>query len=119
MSLGLDDEPQGDGWERWAYGVLAPLPFLYFGALWIITRHAVLSGRRGETVLVLDGTAAVVAGLSPLCLALLLHFHYFWGLSKTRALRQWYVAGKAVSLLGLTAGLSYLTWRLLAGFFAP
>ncbi len=116
MALDLDREPEGDRWEKWIGGVIAPLPLAAWGLYWIITRHAVLRGRGGPTVL--EGGGAVAAGLTVLFLALCLHFHYFWGLNESATMRRFHPYGKALALLGLILSLSYTTWSLLRLFIA-
>jgi hypothetical protein len=110
MSLGLDYRPQGDPWDMWLYGVIAPLPVAGMAFLWIISRHAVIQGKGNTTVL--HGTDAVALGVTALCFALLLHFHYFWGLSEHPTLQRYHMVGKAFSFLGLIIGLVYLIWCL-------
>lgn len=87
MSYGLRDEPQGDEGERWFYGAVLPLPIAGLGFLWVVTRRADLHDPKSG--IVLHGSDAVALGVTALCLALSLHFHFFWGLSQSPTLRRY------------------------------
>lgn len=105
--LGLENEPDNGGWERWAYGMVAPLPLVWIALLWIISRRANL---HDKVQTVLHGTDAAALGLTVLFLAFALHFHFFWRLSEAPKLRQYSFVGTAVSALGLALGMLYMIW---------
>ncbi len=111
--LGLENEPDNGGWERWAYGVIAPLPIAGLALLWMISRRADL---HDKVKTVLHGTDAVALGLTALFLAFALHFYFFWRLSENPKLRQCYFVGTALSALGLIIGMLYMIWCFLRLF---
>lgn len=111
----LNNEPRGGETTKWAGGVLAPLPFAGYGLLCMINRIGTVPGRRGDAT-VLSGIDAVVLGVALLCFAALLHFHFFWGLSKNEKLRDHYEYGEFIALVILVPSLAWVTWCLLRGF---
>jgi vacuolar-type H+-ATPase subunit I/STV1 len=108
MANWFGDVPEGDKWEMWMYGVIAPLPIIGLALLWIVSRHADLSDHR--STIILQGTDAVVLGLTALCLALALHFHYYWRLSENPKLNGNSSIGTSLSLVGAMIGLLSTTW---------
>ena len=113
MANWFGDTPAGDKWEMWLYGIVAPLPITGLALLWIISRHADLHDKNRT---VLRGMDAVALGLTTLCLALALHFYFYWRLSENPRLSQNYAVGTAISLAGAMIGLLYVTWCFLRLF---
>ena len=107
MGNWLGDTPEGDRWEIRLYGVIAPLSIVGLALLWIVSRHADLHDRNKTG---LRGMDAVASGLTALCLALALHFHFYWRLSESPRLSQSCLVGTTFSLAGAVIGLLYMTW---------
>jgi hypothetical protein len=67
-------------------------------------------GRFGRRGIELDGSEAIAIGITWICLALFMHFHYFWP-----TLKRLYIftgLGKIAAAFGFIASLGYLFWSL-------
>jgi len=59
----------------------------------------------------LDGSEAIAMGITWMCLALFIHFHYFWP-----TLKRLYIftdLGKTISAFGFVASLGYVFWSIM------
>ncbi len=98
---GFDDEPLDDAWNKWGLGVVVPSLLALFGVSRMILRVAVLYGPR-RTSLTLTGWDAIAFGAGWVGVAIFLHAHYHWNLS--RSLRAYADLGKIFGIiLGMLA----------------
>ena len=81
---GFDDEPLDDAWNKWGLGVVVPSLIALFGVSRMILRVAVLYGPR-RTSLTLTGWDAIAFGASLIGVAIFMHAHYHWNLSRSLA----------------------------------
>ena len=114
----LSGTPEPTIWTKYFGGLIVPAVMLSYGIRSCILQHSVLlSGRRfggRRSVLELDGSEAIAFGITWICLALFIHFHYFWP-----PLKRLYVftdLGKIVSAFGVVASLGYLFWSIMKGW---
>ena len=97
-------------WSTWFGGIIVPAVIAWLGATYIGNQEAVLHGR-GGSIADLRGQQAILYGVTWLCAAAFLHFHYFWSTLK----HLWIFAelGKILALLGFVASLGYVVWSIL------
>ena len=73
------------------------------------------TGRWGGTV-TLYGNDVVLLGILFICVGLYIHFHYFWG--NTKSLEEYDHAGKVLSLLACCIVIFWLLFRYVSVYFA-
>jgi hypothetical protein len=104
--------PEPTIWTKWFGGLIVPAVTLAYGINCCIVKKALFIGTAGfgRHGMKLDGSEAVAMGITWICLALFIHFHYFWP-----TLKRLYIfteLGKIVSALGLIASLGYVFWSI-------
>jgi hypothetical protein len=96
-----NDGPAGDGWSKWAWGVVAPLLIAIFGASRFYFQQFTLGGGgqfgSGGHRMLLTGYDAIAMGIASIAVALFLHSRYF--LSDTKRFGAYADLGKVISLV--------------------
>lgn len=108
----LSGTPEPSMWTKWFGGIIVPAFTLGYGIRCCIIKKALFIGSssRFRPGMQLDGSEAVAMGVAWMCLALFLHFHYFWP-----TLKRLYIFtdfGKIVAGFGLIASLGYVFWSI-------
>ena len=95
--------------SKWLGGIAVPIVITIYAVNCIITKQAVMAGVHGSQI-ELTRTPAVAFGVAWLCVAIFLHFHYFWPTLK----RLWVLTdvGKTIAALGFIVSLGYVLWSI-------
>jgi hypothetical protein len=109
----LSGTPEPTIWTKWFGGIIVPAVTLGYGIRCCILKKAIFIGTagRGRSGMELDGTEAIAMGITWMCLALFIHFHYFWP-----TLKRLYIftdLGKTVAAFGFIASLGYVFWSIM------
>lgn len=105
----LGNPPKAGLGEMWLGGVLLAALLVIVGAGILLKGSATLRSSLARGEVPLTGTAAIAFAVAFIAAGAFLHFHFFWGMSRSRqALSR---GGKIVSLLTITTCFGYIVWR--------